>query len=44
VVQGWRERRRFEPEMEDDERRVLLDGWRRAVRVTRVQAGGTQER
>jgi glycerol kinase len=44
VVKGWRERRRFEPAMGDDERGALLEGWRRAVRVTRAQAGGTQER
>jgi glycerol kinase len=44
VVQGWRERRRFEPEMGDDERRELLAGWERAVRVTRMQAGGKQDR
>jgi len=44
VVKGWRERRRFEPAMGDDERTALLDGWQRAVRVTRAQAGGTQER
>ena len=43
VVEGWRERRRFEPEMRDDERRTLLAGWQRAVRVTRVQAEGTQD-
>jgi glycerol kinase len=44
VVQGWRERRRFEPRMRDDERRALLAGWQRAVRVTRAQAEGTQDR
>jgi glycerol kinase len=44
VVKGWRERRRFEPAMGDDERGALLEGWRRAVWVTRAQAGGTQER
>jgi glycerol kinase len=44
VVKGWRERRRFEPAMEDDERAALLEGWQRAVRVTRAHAGGTQER
>jgi glycerol kinase len=44
VVQGWRERRRFEPRMRDDERLALRDGWERAVRVTRSQAGGTQDR
>ena len=44
VVTGWRERRRFEPEMGDDERRALLAGWERAVLVTRTQAGGRQER
>jgi hypothetical protein len=43
-VKGWRERRRFEPAMGDDERGALLEGWRRAVWVTRAQAGGTQER
>jgi glycerol kinase len=43
VVEGWRERRRFEPEMRDDERRALLAGWERAVRVTRAQSGGTQD-
>ena len=42
VVQGWRERRRFEPGMGDDERRALLEGWRRAVQVTRAHARGTQ--
>jgi glycerol kinase len=44
VVHGWREKRRFEPEMGDDERRELLAGWERAVRVTRMQAGGKQDR
>src|SRR6476469_10063521 len=34
VVEGWRERRRFEPQMRDDERRALRAGWERAVRVT----------
>jgi len=43
VVEGWRERRRFEPQMRDDERRALLEGWQRAVRVTRAQTGGTQD-
>jgi glycerol kinase len=42
VVQGWRERRRFEPEMREDERDALLDGWERAVRVTRAHAGGKE--
>ena len=27
----WREARRFEPQMSDDERRTLLSGWRRAL-------------
>jgi len=44
VVQGWRGRRRFEPEMGDDERQELLAGWQRAVRVTRMQSGGKQDR
>jgi glycerol kinase len=43
VVKGWRERRRFEPQMGDDQRRVLLDGWQRAVRVTRAEARGKQD-
>jgi glycerol kinase len=28
---GWRERRRYEPEMSDDQRQTLLAGWRRAL-------------
>src|SRR4051795_2125422 len=44
VVQGWRERRRFEPAMSDDSRQLLLEGWRSAVQVTREHAGGTQNR
>jgi glycerol kinase len=43
VVQGWRERCRYEPKMGDDERAALLEGWERAVRVTRSQAGGKQD-
>jgi glycerol kinase len=43
VVQGWRERRRFEPEMGDDLRQELLAGWERAMLVTRMQAGGNQD-
>src|SRR3954451_1440497 len=42
VVKGWRERRRFEPRMREDERDALLDGWKRAVRVTRAHAGGKE--
>jgi glycerol kinase len=42
VVKGWRERRRFEPQMREDERDALLDGWERAVRVTRAHAGGKE--
>ena len=43
VVEGWRERRRFEPQMRDDERRVLRAGWERAVRVTRAHGGGKED-
>jgi glycerol kinase len=43
VVKGWRERRRFEPAMGDDERNALLEGWRCAVQVTRAQARGMQD-
>jgi glycerol kinase len=43
VVKGWRERRRFEPAMGDDERNALLEGWRCAVRVTRAHARGKQD-
>ena len=42
VVKSWRERRRFEPQMREDERDALLDGWERAVRVTRAHAGGKE--
>jgi glycerol kinase len=31
VRQGWRERSRYEPAMGDDQRQMLLAGWRRAV-------------
>ena len=31
VRSSWRERRRYEPAMSDDERRALLTGWHRAV-------------
>ncbi|HWD64455.1 MAG TPA: glycerol kinase GlpK [Solirubrobacteraceae bacterium] len=31
VASGWRERRRFEPRMSDDQREQLLGQWRRAV-------------
>ena len=41
--QGWRERRRFEPQMRDDERDALLAGWERAVRVTRAHGGGKED-
>jgi len=43
VVKGWRERRRFEPQMRDDARAELRAGWERAVRVTRAHAGGNQD-
>jgi glycerol kinase len=43
VVQGWRERCRYEPAMEVDERAQLMGGWERAVQVTRSLAGGNQE-
>ena len=43
VVQGWRERCRFEPQMREDERDALLAGWERAVRVTRAHAGGKED-
>jgi glycerol kinase len=31
VASSWRERRRYEPRMSEDERRSLLDGWQRAL-------------
>ncbi len=31
VQRSWREKSRFEPTMDDDERQVLLSGWHRAV-------------
>jgi glycerol kinase len=43
VVQGWRERCRYEPAMGVDERAQLMGGWERAVQVTRSQARGNQE-
>jgi glycerol kinase len=43
VVRGWRERCRYEPAMEVDERAQLMGGWERAVQVTRSLAGGNQE-
>jgi glycerol kinase len=36
VTAGWRERRRFEPKIGDEERQSLLAGWRRALE----RAGG----
>ena len=38
VRDGWRERRRYEPRMSEDERATLLDGWNDAVRRTRSDA------
>jgi glycerol kinase len=35
---GWREKRRYEPAISDDERATLLDGWRRAVERSRAWA------
>jgi glycerol kinase len=43
VVRGWRERCRYEPAMEVDERAQLMGGWERAVQVTRSLAGGNQD-
>jgi glycerol kinase len=40
VVQGWRERCRYEPTMGVDERAELMAGWERAVQVTRSHARG----
>jgi len=31
----WREARRYEPTMSDDEREALLEGWRDALARTR---------
>jgi glycerol kinase len=42
VVQGWRERCRYEPAMGADERAELMAGWERAVQVTRSDARGKQ--
>ncbi len=38
----WREAARYEPRMGSDERAELLDGWRRAVDVTRSASGGSR--
>jgi glycerol kinase len=35
VRQMWNEAARYDPQMRDDEREELLDGWRRAVETTR---------
>ncbi|MGN6371869.1 MAG: glycerol kinase GlpK [Solirubrobacteraceae bacterium] len=35
VAEGWRERARYEPRMEEPERRALLDGWADALARTR---------
>jgi glycerol kinase len=35
VREMWREAARYEPQMGDDQREELLDGWRRAVETTR---------
>jgi glycerol kinase len=43
VVEGWRERCRYEPTMGDGERAELLAGWQRAVQVTRSQPGGNED-
>ena len=39
IRSGWREERRFAPEMEESDRDRLLDGWRRAVERSRNWAG-----
>ena len=38
----WREAARYEPRMAPDERAGLLDGWKRAVDVTRAAAAGSR--
>ncbi len=38
VRDGWRERRRFEPAMGEDERATLLDGWNEALAKARSGA------
>ena len=41
TAQLWREAARYEPRMADEERAELLDGWRRAVAVTRAASAGS---
>jgi glycerol kinase len=31
LQRGWREQRRYEPEMSEDQRQELLTGWQRAL-------------
>ena len=38
----WREAARYEPGMSPDERAELLDGWRRAIDVTRTVRTGSR--
>ncbi len=40
VADRWREARRFEPSMSEDERETLLDGWHRALERSRGWASG----
>jgi glycerol kinase len=35
VREMWTEAARYEPQMSDDQREELLDGWRKAVKTTR---------
>jgi hypothetical protein len=36
----WRQAARYEPSMSEDRRETLLDGWRRALDVTRQPRTG----
>jgi glycerol kinase len=38
LQRGWRERRRYEPEMSEDQRQTLLTGWQRALDRARAWA------